>query len=232
MKPENISLRIAIALAMGVAVAVIAMASPPLLRMAKDNWLPPSFVTHTLMLIISVLLMALLSKGRLSSYGFTRGSFRMTPTIILWMIPTSFLSVLQFVAMKSGGPTSDMFNLSRAQVILFVWIYASTCEEVFVRGLLQGYLFPLGQYKVTLFRQWPLSVPVLFGGLFFGAMHIVLWPKMGPLAIMPMSLATGLGIVAGYYREKTGSLFPAILIHGLFNIGGSLPQWVLIAFTA
>lgn len=216
---------------MGIAVAVTAMTSPLLLRMAEDNWVPPSFVTHTLMLIISVVLMTLLSKGRLSSYGFTRGSFRMTPTIILWIIPTSFLSVLQFVAMRFGGLKSDMFNLSHAQVILFVWIYASICEEVFVRGLLQGYLFPLGQYKVTLFRKWPLSVPVLIGGFFFGAMHIVLWPKMGPLAIMPMSLATGLGVVNGYYREKTGSLIPAILIHSLFNIGGSLPLWVLIAWT-
>jgi membrane protease YdiL (CAAX protease family) len=232
MKPENISLRITKALSMGIVVAITAMAAPTLLRIAKYNWLPPSFITHTLMLILSVLLMALFSKGRLSSYGFTMGSFRMTLAIVLWIIPASFLSVLQFVAMRSGGPTSNMFNFSQAQVILFVWIYASICEEVFVRGLLQGYLFPLGQHKVTLFRRWPLSVPAIFGGLFFGAMHIVLWPKMGPLAIMPMSLATGLGIVAGYYREKTGSLFPAILIHCLFNIGGSLPQWVLSAFIA
>lgn len=232
MKPENVSLRIGIALAMGVAVAVTAMAAPSLLRIAKDNWLPTSFVTHSLMLVMSLLIMAYLSKGRLSSYGFTRGSFRMTPTIFLWMIPTSFLSVLKFVAMRSGVPAPEALNLSHVQIILFVWISASICEETFVRGLLQGFLFTLGQYKVTLLRRWPLSVPVLFGGLFFGAMHIVLWPKLGPLAIIPMGLATGLGVVAGYYREKTGSLFPAILIHGLFNVGGSLPEWVLIAFTA
>jgi membrane protease YdiL (CAAX protease family) len=36
-----------------------------------------------------------------------------------------------------------------------------------------------------------------------------------------------LGIVAGYNREKTGSLIPAIIIHALFNIGGMLPMWLL-----
>jgi membrane protease YdiL (CAAX protease family) len=231
MKPNSISLRIVVALLMGVAIAVTAFVAPALFMMAEDVWLPPSFLTHTSMLLISFLIVAFLSRGKLSSYGFTRGSFRMTPTILLWIIPTSFLSVLQYVAMRSGAATIDAFNLSHLQVILFIWIYASICEETFIRGLLQGWLFPLGQYKVTLIRKWSLSIPVLFGGFFFGAMHIVLWPKMGPLAIMPMSLATGLGIVAGYYREKTGSLIPAVLIHSLFNIGGSLPLWVLIAFT-
>ena len=32
-----------------------------------------------------------------------------------------------------------------------------------------------------------------------------------------------LGVIAGNYREKTGSLIPAILIHSFFEIGGTLP---------
>ncbi|MCK5599585.1 CPBP family intramembrane metalloprotease [bacterium] len=31
-----------------------------------------------------------------------------------------------------------------------------------------------------------------------------------------------MGLFAGYYREKTGSLIPAILIHISANIGGYL----------
>jgi membrane protease YdiL (CAAX protease family) len=231
MKSNNTSLRIVLALLMGVAIAISAFVAPALFVMSKDVWLPPSFLTHTLMLLASYMIIVFLSRGKLSGYGFTRGSFRMTPTIFLWILPTSFLAVLQYAALRSGAPTPDVFNLSHLQVVLFIWIYASICEETFVRGLLQGYLSPLGQHKVTFLRNWSLSFPVLFGGFFFGAMHIVLWTKMGPLAIMPMSLATGLGIITGYYREKTGSLIPAVLIHSLFNIGGSLPLWVLIGFT-
>ena len=58
-------------------------------------------------------------------------------------------------------------------------------------------------------------------------MHIVAIDKMGPPVIVLTSL---LGIVAGYYREKTGSLIPAIIIHALFNIGGMLPMWLLTWF--
>jgi membrane protease YdiL (CAAX protease family) len=67
-------------------------------------------------------------------------------------------------------------------------------------------------------------LPVLFSGLYFGLMHVVAINKLGPPVIV---LTTLLGLVAGYYREKTGSLIPAIIIHALFNIGGMLPMWVL-----
>ena len=154
----------------------------------------------------------------------------MTPTILLWGIPTSVLSVLQFVASRSGAPTQEILNLTRGQTILFIWIYASTCEEIFVRGLLQGYLAPLERHKITLVGK-QISAPVPLCAIFFGAMHVVLWPRIGPQAIVPMILATGLGLVAGYYREKTGSLLPAIFVHALFNVGGSLPGWVLTSLT-
>ena len=227
----SVPVRILIAFIIGVAIAGVALIVPSLLSTDKDAWWPPSFLTHTLMLLISFLTMVVMSGGRLSGYGFTRGSFHLSATILLWIIPTSILSVLQYVAIRSGATTSDLFHLSRVQTIIFIWVYASLCEEVFVRGLLQGYLSLSGTHKVVLIRRWPLSAPVLFCGLFFGAMHVVLWTKMGPLAIVPMILATGLGVVTGYYREKTGSLIPGVLIHGLFNIGGSLPLWILLAWT-
>ncbi len=31
-----------------------------------------------------------------------------------------------------------------------------------------------------------------------------------------------LGLFAGYYRERSGSIIPAIIVHILFNIGGTL----------
>ncbi len=222
--------RISLALIMGAVIAVVSISVPGLLAMPSDSLVPSSFITHTIMLVTSLLIIWFLSRRELSSYGFKRGFFRMTPTILLWMIPTSVLSVLQFVASRSGAPTQDMVNLTRVQVVLFIWIYASVGEEIFVRGLLQGYLAPLERYRITLVGK-SLSVPVLFCALFFGAMHVVLWPKMGPLALVPMGLAALLGVVTGYYREKTGSLVPAILIHGLFNVGGTLPGWVLTALT-
>jgi membrane protease YdiL (CAAX protease family) len=59
--------------------------------------------------------------------------------------------------------------------------------------------------------------------LFFGFMHFVLIKSMGPAAIPVILLAVVLGLVAARYRERTGSLLPAIIVHALFNIGGMLP---------
>ncbi len=98
-----------------------------------------------------------------------------------------------------------------------------------MRGLYQSCLSRVAQYRMPVFRKWPLSAPVTLSGLFFGGMHVVLWPRMGAKSLLVMALATILGMAAGYYREKTGSLLPAILIHALFNIGGTLPFWVLAA---
>ncbi|MEW6071732.1 MAG: CPBP family glutamic-type intramembrane protease [Planctomycetota bacterium] len=77
-----------------------------------------------------------------------------------------------------------------------------------------------------------LRMPVLVSGLFFGAMHLVLVPSMGPAALFVVVLATLLGLLAGHCRERTGSHVPAILVHALFNIGGSVPMWVIEGWRA
>ena len=47
------------------------------------------------------------------------------------------------------------------------------------------------------------------------------------VAVPVILLAMLLGLVAARYRERTGSLLPAIIVHALFNIGGMLPLWVI-----
>lgn len=209
------------------AVAALALALPGIVGWPKGGFVPSSFVTHTAMLGLSVILAGLLSRGRLAAFGFTRGTFRLRPTLLLWALPTAVLGTLSFFATGSGPAPGPPVPQSPLGVVLFVWIYASVCEEVLARGLLQSGLAPLAHNRLRLFRRWPLSVPVLISALFFGAMHVVLWPTMGAMALAPMTLGLLLGLVAGYYREKTGSLLPAILIHALVNIGGTLPGWVL-----
>ena len=134
------------------------------------------------------------------------------------------ISVMGFIASRSGAPVEEALGFSYLQDIVFIWVYASICEEVFTRGLLQSFLSPLTRYGINLSKRLRLSLPVLFSGFYFGLMHIVVIDKMGPPVIV---LTTLLGLVAGYYREKWGSLIPAIIIHALFNVGGMLPMWIL-----
>ena len=64
---------------------------------------------------------------------------------------------------------------------------------------------------------------MLVGALFFASMHVMLLTTgMGSSAVFNIVLSAFiLGVVAGYYREKTESLIPAIFVHMLFNVGGN-----------
>lgn len=140
------------------------------------------------------------------------------------MLAITTLEVVGSPAGSSAKATGPGIG-SPAAVILTIWIYASVCEEIFTRGLLQSWLAPFASCRMPL-GKWGVSVPVLAASIFFAAMHVVLWPSLGPITLVVMFLAGILGLVAGIYRERTGSLIPAILIHSFFDIGGSLPFWV------
>jgi membrane protease YdiL (CAAX protease family) len=219
------SFRPVLALALAAAVALAAMYAARLVRVPPESFFPPSFVTHSAMLALSVAAMWLLSKGRLDLYGLTKGAYKFSPRIFLWVLPTAALSVLSAVASPGGHGTGGPSGFTKPQLVVFIWIYASISEETLTRGLLQTLLS--GNAKVGAAAPRRLSMPVLVSGLFFGSMHIVLVKSMGPAAVPVILLAVFLGLVAARYRERTGSLLPAIIIHALFNIGGMLPLWVI-----
>ena len=224
--------RVLVALLIGLAISVITLQLTRVFSLSEDGFIPSSFVTHTFMWLLSVIIIFILTKGKLRDYGFTKGDFHLTPKIFLWVVPTGILSVLTFVGSRLAGEIEEANALLYLQDILFIWIYSSICEEIFTRGLLQSFLSPLTKYGFMLAKKWRISLPVLFSGLYFGAMHIVLFKRIGPAVIVVMTMAAGLGIVAGYHREKTESLIPAIIIHGLFNVGGALPMWLLTCLFA
>jgi membrane protease YdiL (CAAX protease family) len=219
------SFRPVLAIALTAAVALAALYATKIVRITPGSFLPPSFVTHSLMLVLSVAAMLLISKGRLDLYGFTRGRYKFSPSILLWVLPTMVLSTAGALASGGGQGAGQPFGFTRVQVIVFIWVYASICEETLVRGLLQTLLSRSAKAR-TAASRW-LSMPVVVSGLFFGAMHLVLIGQMGPRAIPIILLAMFLGLVAARYRENTGSLLPAIIIHALFNIGGMLPFWAI-----
>lgn len=49
----------------------------------------------------------------------------------------------------------------------------------------------------------------------------------GYQVLITVFFAFVLGLVAGYQRERTGSLVPAIMVHMFANVGGSLASYVI-----
>jgi membrane protease YdiL (CAAX protease family) len=212
--------------------SMIAVSAGGLRRLVTDSeWLSSGTTTQATMLAASLVLMLALGRGKLGRYGFkpvTGAQFR-TAFIFgsVAAVAVHLVLALLWRIVPTSGTHPTMAGASFLQIVVTVWIVASTCEEIFLRGLVQGFLDPLKDFGVTLFGI-RVSLPVVTAAVLFGAMHLMLL-TMGTDAYLVGSIvgmATVLGLVAGYYREKTGSLLPAILIHMLFNIYGGASEYI------
>ncbi len=211
-------------ISMAAGIALISLLAPRWIGWQDKSIIPSSFLVHTLMLGFSLGVMKLSGRGW-SSFGFTKTGYRFSARILLWVIPTALLATAGALSGTRTDAPSPVSGMSPIQIIVFVWGYASVCEEVLTRGLLQTW--------ITMDSAGPgrtrrLSRAIVVSGVFFGAMHLVLIPRMGPAAIGVVVMTTCLGVLAAWYRERTGSLIPSIMVHALFNIGGSLPLWLMI----
>ena len=177
---------------------------------------------HTTMLVLSLLVILILSKGRISTYGFKLTRNIQLKQILFWSFGIGIGGTL-IQSFIPGEGLTFLEDFSFPRMVISIWIYASICEEVLTRGLIQGYLSPLAKYGFTLCKA-RISLPVLVGALFFGSMHLALLTMgvSGFIVITIVLFAFALGIIAGYYREKTGSIIPAIITHMAFNISGTL----------
>ncbi|MCK4395436.1 CPBP family intramembrane metalloprotease [candidate division WOR-3 bacterium] len=211
---------------------IITIIKPDLMK--SKIWLSPS-IGHLSMLVFSILTMLIVSKRKLSHYGFNAGNnIRYFRTIfisfILGIITMIFVGVAvsllnSFFPVTGVGHFASEYSF--LEQVIFIWILASISEEVLTRGLIQGYLEPLVKYRKKLFKI-TISLPILIGALFFAAMHIgLLTTGMNIYMFSGIVFSTFiLGVVAGYFREKTNSLIPAIIAHMMFNIGGGLLSFI------
>ena len=178
---------------------------------------------HTLMLVFSILLILVINKGKLKDYGFTWNIKFPIGKVILISILLGFLPSIIIMVSNLSMEDSPVSDFTWLEKIIYIWLWASICEEVFTRGLIQGFLFPAKHIGFK-FLNYYISLPVMIGAAFFGLMHFMLLTiGMAFFAVLIIVIfGIILGIIAGYYREQTNSLVPAILVHMCFNIGGSL----------
>jgi len=187
-------------------------------------------IFKTILALVSILIIAIIPGKDLKSFGFclpkrlnylklTGITFVVTLGSLFLFAPLymGFLSNV-FQVKMSGG-----FDLGSSiwVMIIGVWFWSSITEEIFNRGLVQSLLQDLSHLRFL-----GLSLPVWISAILFGAGHLTVFKISGsPFFVMfIVSGATLMGLVAAYYREKSGSIIPAILVHMLANVFGSLPS--------
>ncbi|MCD4655104.1 CPBP family intramembrane metalloprotease, partial [bacterium] len=209
---NNRILNIIFSLLLCAAIALLSMFLPKLIGIEGDGFIPRSFFTHLSMMILSLVFIGLFSRKGSAGFGLNVTDYRFSPKILLWVIPTSIVSIVGHFASQGEEIEGMLVGFSKLQCIVFVWIIASVSEEVLCRGLLQSLL---ARYRRPDAPDRKFSLTVIMSGLFFGAMHLVLLKSMGYAAVPVIVIATILGIIIARYREKTGSIVPAIIIHAL-----------------
>ncbi|WKL56559.1 CPBP family intramembrane metalloprotease [Asticcacaulis sp. ZE23SCel15] len=155
-----------------------------------------------LLAMVFVILVAYASGTK--STGLTAPATSPLKTLGLMWLPLLYLAAMLFLVLENGWPPQS--------VILFTLIntlMVGVSEEVMCRGVLfKGFL--------TRFTIWPSLILASIG---FGLMHVLnvfitgdLWP-----AVLQASAAfmTGFGYMA--VRIRTQSLWPMIIVHGLWD---------------
>jgi membrane protease YdiL (CAAX protease family) len=142
---------------------------------------------------------------RLLGIGLATGIGALVMTIVIQLL-------LQQIGLRSNQMQQFDFVRSTdlvgfAIVFFLVAVCAPFTEELFFRGML------FGLYR----RRQPLWVAYVFSGVLFALLHLVPMlmnpAQMGGLAIGIFAL----GSLLAFVYQRTGSLLPSIVAHGLNN---------------
>jgi len=179
--------------------------------------------THTAIFVFSILLILTVNKGKFRGYGFVWSLTLPILKIILVSLMLGFMSFIIKKLLPESVAIHPASSFSTIEKIMFVWVWASISEEILTRGLIQSFLSPMKHFGILIFNKF-ISIPVIVGAIFFGLMHFTLLTMGMNIFIVSNIVIFGmlLGLIAGYHREKTNSLVPAILVHFSFNVGASI----------
>jgi len=189
-------------------------------KVQATPWLPVPIVAG-ITLVMALILISIFSRFNFSDYGFKLSRDLMILKALICGVVIG--GVLSFAGSFVPSRELSFGSLTFLQQLLVFWILASVTEEIIFRGLIQTYLSWHISGSVTIFRS-QLTTAGLITATFFGLVHLALLSQGAATlqAITIVLVALILGIIAGYFRDKTGSLVAPIIVHSLFNITGSI----------
>jgi len=183
--------------------------------------LRPTGAGTVLLIMVTSLLVALFMMAIfLTRHGWSRKDFgleivgkkHLIWAFVLGGIIGLIVAVLQRVLGVESAQTFE--TLVFWQIVLLFWIGASIQEEIIFRSLIQSVVGRTLNSNATL--KWgPLSAGAVIVAVLFAVIHI-------PMGVFTAGGALVAGILAGELRARSSSILPAIIVHAMFNITGTL----------
>lgn len=176
--------------------------------------------TVLLIMVTSFLVAAVMIAIFLTRHGWHRKDFGLyvagkkylLGAFILGGILGLIVAVLQRIFGVQGPRMFETFALW--QIVLLFWIGASIQEEIIFRGLIQSVVGRTLKNDGTL--KWgPVSAAAVITAVLFAIIHI-------PMGIFTACAALVAGLLAGELRTRSGSILPAMIVHAMMNITGTI----------
>lgn len=158
------------------------------------------------------LVLAWVGKYRwVETFSFRRPTFvAMLGGLLLGIGLVPWMQQLHLWQMKVWEPNREQQSLMLKLLIepiaqwpilmpMLIGVLAGTCEEILFRGPIQK----------GLLRRLPVWPAILIASVLFAAAHLDLYG---------LPIRTLLGVILGWMVVRTGSIFPAMLMHGVYDI--------------
>ena len=187
-----------------------------------------SGVCFKALIVVLALLLMLVDRRRLRAFGF-RASRSTWPDWLIGLAVGGLCGALGSagVILSPAEGIPMIREYAFWQVIVGVWLVSSIAEEIFTRGLVQTWMTEGGTVRLGRLR---ITGRVIASGLLFGSMHlsIVHHGADAWTVLCIVAFTSVLGLVAAYYRERSGSLLLPIVIHIAGNVGGFIGAVITI----
>ena len=199
-------------------VAVIPGSRLPL----RSAVIPSSFITHSIMLLLSLVLIVCTRKQVDYRFSVPKIKRIVKPFLFGFVASVAVNFIMVVLTKKMGGKVEGhaaLATMNPLQTFLFVFLYASIAEEFLFRGFLMNILKPMKTKGFTLFKK-RISVPVLVSSIAFSLAHLVLIATGANVFFLVRILLFTfvLGLIAGYYQEKNDNHAFAIIVHMSGNL--------------
>jgi membrane protease YdiL (CAAX protease family) len=183
-----------------------------------------SIVSHIPMLLIPWLWIHLrlrASSSNVNIWKWTTGSLKPLLLICSWLIPLQVIGNLDII----GKPMPLWYQNGATSIIIeviFQGFFVGLTEEMFMRPAIHQALLSkkLGGYQ--LFKRWYISNSILITALMFGMLHVVnIGHQPIELTIIMFLYSFVIGIIFGFYYERTNNYIGTLILHSLLDVVGT-----------